>query len=353
MAKTIIKNLNKVYPNGYHALHDINLNIEDGEFIVFVGPSGCGKSTLLRTIAGLEDISSGELYMDDKLLNNVDPKDRDVAMVFQDYALYPHMSVKENLEFSLKIRKYDKKVINEKVNKAAQILEIKDLLKRKPKALSGGQRQRVALGRAIVRDPKLFLFDEPLSNLDAKLRSSMRVEIIKLHQEMKKHNTSFIYVTHDQIEAMTMADRIVVLRDGYIQQIGSPEQIYDDPKNLFVASFIGQPSINFLDTEIVDKNLIIKGTNYICIKDYKGPENVLIGIRPDQIKLGGPIEMMVSFTELLGSEKCVYGKIADNKIVAKLEGKHRVNTNEVMNIDFNKQSLYYFNKENEERIYFD
>ncbi len=236
-------NINKVYPNNVQAVFDFNLDIQDKEFIVFVGPSGCGKSTTLRMVAGLEEITDGELYIDDKLVNEVHPKDRDIAMVFQSYALYPHMSVYENMAFGLKIRKMPKEEINRRIDAAAEILGLKPYLKRKPKELSGGQRQRVALGRAIVREPKVFLMDEPLSNLDAKLRVQMRSEIIKIHQKV---GATTIYVTHDQTEAMTMADRIVVMKDGYIQQIGTPEQVYNTPSNMFVAGFIGSPSMNFL-----------------------------------------------------------------------------------------------------------
>ena len=236
-------NINKVYPNNVQAVFDFNLEIQDKEFIVFVGPSGCGKSTTLRMVAGLEEITDGELYIDDKLVNDVHPKDRDIAMVFQSYALYPHMSVYENMAFGLKIRRMDKEEINRRIDVAADILGLQPYLKRKPKELSGGQRQRVALGRAIVREPKVFLMDEPLSNLDAKLRVQMRSEIIKIHQKV---GATTIYVTHDQTEAMTMADRIVVMKDGYIQQIGTPEDVYNKPYNIFVAGFIGSPSMNFL-----------------------------------------------------------------------------------------------------------
>ena len=236
-------NINKIYPNNVQAVFDFNLEINDKEFVVFVGPSGCGKSTTLRMVAGLEEITDGELYIDDKLVNEVHPKDRDIAMVFQSYALYPHMSVYENMAFGLKIKRMPKEEINRRIDTAAEILGLKPYLKRKPKELSGGQRQRVALGRAIVREPKVFLMDEPLSNLDAKLRVQMRSEIIKIHQKV---GATTIYVTHDQTEAMTMADHIVVMKDGYIQQIGTPEQVYNTPANIFVAGFIGSPSMNFL-----------------------------------------------------------------------------------------------------------
>ncbi|MCD8005130.1 MAG: sn-glycerol-3-phosphate ABC transporter ATP-binding protein UgpC [Oscillospiraceae bacterium] len=248
MSTVSLRHIKKVYDNNVTAVHDFNLEIADKEFIVLVGPSGCGKSTTLRMVAGLEEISGGELYIDDKLVNNIEPKDRDIAMVFQSYALYPHMTVEENMAFSLKIKKIPKEEINRKVQEAAKILGITEYLKRKPKALSGGQRQRVAIGRAIVREPKVFLMDEPLSNLDAKLRNQMRAEIIKLRQRI---DTTFIYVTHDQTEAMTLGDRIVIMKDGHIMQIGTPQEVFEKPKNLFVAGFIGTPQMNFFDGELV------------------------------------------------------------------------------------------------------
>ena len=244
MASLSLKNINKVYPNGFVAVKDFNLEIEDKEFIIFVGPSGCGKSTTLRMIAGLEDISSGELRIGDKLVNDVEPKDRDIAMVFQNYALYPHMTVYDNMAFGLKLRKVPKEEIDKMVREAAKILDLEALLDRKPKALSGGQRQRVAMGRAIVRNPKVFLMDEPLSNLDAKLRGQMRIEISKLHQRL---GTTIIYVTHDQTEAMTLGTRIVVMNAGVVQQVDTPQVLYDTPCNLFVAGFIGSPQMNFVD----------------------------------------------------------------------------------------------------------
>ena len=248
MASLSLKNIHKAYDNGFVAVRDFNLEIEDKEFIIFVGPSGCGKSTTLRMIAGLEDITSGELWIGDRLVNDVEPKDRDIAMVFQNYALYPHMSVYDNIAFSLKIKKVPKEEIDRLVHEAAQILDIEHLLDRKPKALSGGQRQRVAMGRAIVRSPKVFLMDEPLSNLDAKLRVQMRLEISKLHQRLQ---TTIIYVTHDQTEAMTLGTRIVVMKDGVIQQVDSPETLYNQPNNIFVAGFIGSPQMNFIDAQVV------------------------------------------------------------------------------------------------------
>ena len=262
MANLNFKSIGKVYAGGIRSVSDFNLSIENEEFIIIVGPSGCGKSTVLRMIAGLEEISEGELYIDDKLVNDVEPKDRDIAMVFQNYALYPHMNIYDNMAFGLKIRKTPKKEIDTRVKKAAAILGIEELLQRKPKALSGGQRQRVALGRAIVRNPKVFLMDEPLSNLDAKLRVQTRSEIVKLHKRLK---TTFIYVTHDQTEAMTMGDKIVVMKDGVIQQFASPQEIYDFPINMFVAGFIGSPQMNFIEGTLVRKVTIFIISNRMII----------------------------------------------------------------------------------------
>ena len=265
MASLSLKNVCKVYPNGFVAVKDFNLEIADQEFIIFVGPSGCGKSTTLRMIAGLEEISSGELWIGDKMVNDVEPKDRDIAMVFQNYALYPHMSVYDNMAFGLKLRKVPKAEIDKAVHEAAKILDIEHLLDRKPKALSGGQRQRVAMGRAIVRSPKVFLMDEPLSNLDAKLRVQMRVEISKLHQRLQ---TTIIYVTHDQTEAMTLGTRIVVLKDGIIQQVDTPQNLYNTPNNIFVAGFIGSPQMNLIDAEVKanGSQVQLRYTNYLVQK---------------------------------------------------------------------------------------
>ena len=290
MAEVILKDICKSYDNGFNAVKNVNIDIQDKEFVVLVGPSGCGKSTTLRMIAGLEEISSGQLHIGDRLVNDVDPKDRDIAMVFQNYALYPHLTVYDNMAFALKLRKLPKDEIDSKVKEAAKILDLTHLLDRKPKALSGGQRQRVALGRAIVRNPKVFLMDEPLSNLDAKLRTSMRTEITKLHKSL---GTTFIYVTHDQVEAMTMADRIVVMKDGVVQQIATPQEVYDTPNNMFVAGFIGAPQMNFIDVTLVEKDgeifakndsLNIKLNKGQCCalieKNYIGKE-VVLGIRPE------------------------------------------------------------------------
>ena len=304
----------QVTSEGVVAVQDFNLEVSDKEFIVLVGPSGCGKSTTLRMIAGLEEISAGELYIDSKLMNDVAPKDRDIAMVFQNYALYPHMTVRENMAFPLKLRKVPKDEINQKVEQAAQILDITQYLDRKPKALSGGQRQRVAIGRAIVREPKVFLMDEPLSNLDAKLRNQMRAEIIKLRHRI---DTTFIYVTHDQTEAMTLGDRIVIMKDGFIQQIGTPQEVFDHPANLFVAGFIGTPQMNFFDAELVKQDgryaVVLDGMT-VVLSDEKqerlaahgvAAQHVTLGVRPQHISLQGDSTMVkarMDVFEMMGSE---------------------------------------------------
>ena len=304
----------QVTSEGVVAVQDFNLEVSDKEFIVLVGPSGCGKSTTLRMIAGLEEISAGELYIDGKLMNDVAPKDRDIAMVFQNYALYPHMTVRENMAFPLKLRKVPKDEINQKVEQAAQILDITQYLDRKPKALSGGQRQRVAIGRAIVREPKVLLMDEPLSNLDAKLRNQMRAEIIKLRHRI---DTTFIYVTHDQTEAMTLGDRIVIMKDGFIQQIGTPQEVFDQPANLFVAGFIGTPQMNFFDAELVKQDgryaVVLDGMT-VVLSDEKqerlaahgvAAQHVTLGVRPQHISLQGDSTMVkarMDVFEMMGSE---------------------------------------------------
>ncbi|MCI6999905.1 MAG: sn-glycerol-3-phosphate ABC transporter ATP-binding protein UgpC [Clostridiales bacterium] len=333
MAKVLLKNLKKVYPNtekkkkpkkgeevrktnlqitaeGVVAVQEFNLEIADKEFVVLVGPSGCGKSTTLRMIAGLEEITAGELWIGDKLMNDVEPKDRDIAMVFQNYALYPHMTVYENMAFSLKLKKTPKDVIDRKVREAAEILDITEYLDRKPKALSGGQRQRVAIGRAIVRDPAVFLMDEPLSNLDAKLRNQMRAEIIKLRQRI---DTTFVYVTHDQTEAMTLGDRIIIMRDGFIQQIGTPQEVFDHPANLFVAGFIGTPQMNLFDARLTkngDKYAVEVGGISVELSEDKqtrlnaknvAPQEVTLGVRPDHMMLcESGIKGTVDVSELMG-----------------------------------------------------
>ena len=332
MSNVILKNVRKTYDNKKTVINNVNLEIKDKEFVVLVGASGCGKSTLLRMIAGLEDISDGEIYIGDKKVNNVPPKDRDIAFVFQSYALYPHMTVRENIAFGLKMRKVDKKTIDEKVAQAAEILNLGEYLDRKPKQLSGGQRQRVALGRAIVRNPKVFLMDEPLSNLDAKLRVQMRSEIKKLHEKLQ---TTFIYVTHDQTEALTMGDRIVVLNNGDIQQVDTPNEIYNNPKNTFVAGFVGSPQMNFIEG-----------------KDLGLDENILSGIRPEKVtSTDGDIKLnvKVEITEMLGSEIIVYFNIGDKKCSAKLPSDTQIG--KTFDICINSHDLYKFDKQTGERIY--
>ncbi len=332
MATVQLKDICKVYDGNVKAVDSVNIDIKDREFVVLVGPSGCGKSTTLRMVAGLEDISSGELYIDGRLVNDVPPKDRDIAMVFQNYALYPHMSVYDNMAFGLKIRKFPKDEIDQRVREAAKILDIEMLLDRKPKALSGGQRQRVAVGRAIVRHPKVFLFDEPLSNLDAKLRVQMRAEISSLHNRLK---ATMIYVTHDQVEALTMADKIVVMKLGIIQQIGGPLELYNEPNNKFVAGFIGSPPMNFLtvdvtkdgDDIVIDEGnfkVILDGNNKKLLTPYVG-KKVTFGIRPEDVEYsrdvveGKTINGRVSVIEPLGSETHVYVTIGTHQVICKIE----------------------------------
>ena len=352
MSKVVLKDIKKSYDNKKIIINGVNLDIEDKEFLVLVGASGCGKSTILRMIAGLEEISGGELYIGDKKVNNVHPKDRDIAFVFQSYALYPHMTVYENIAFGLKMRKVKKAEIDRKVKEAAKILDLEELLDRKPKQLSGGQRQRVALGRAIVRNPKVFLMDEPLSNLDAKLRVQMRAEIKKLHEKLQ---TTFIYVTHDQTEALTMGDRIVVLDKGVIQQVDTPENIYNNPANTFVAGFIGSPQINFVTCPILNNTLVFGDMKLELPKEVmeilSNNKKVVIGIRPeDMINPEGNIKMGVSvdMTELLGSEKIAYFNIGDSKCCAKLPAKYDLDSNLILNIDSKK--MFFFNEKTGERI---
>lgn len=328
MSSVTLKNVTKIYDKK-KVIDNVDLNIKDKEFVVLVGASGCGKSTLLRMIAGLEDITNGEIYIGDKKVNDVHPKDRDIAFVFQSYALYPHMTVRENIAFGLKMRKVDKETIEKKVQEAAEILDLGEYLDRKPKQLSGGQRQRVALGRAIVRNPKVFLMDEPLSNLDAKLRVQMRSEIKKLHEKLQ---TTFIYVTHDQTEALTMGDRVVVLNNGIIQQADSPENIYNNPANTFVAGFVGSPQMNFIDGKVFDKG------------------DCIVGIRPEKMVTGGDIKLTVKIdiTELLGSEKIAYFNIEDKKCSAKLPADYKLG--ETLELSINPDDLYFFDKETGKRI---
>jgi len=381
MAGLLLKGINKVYPSGVQAVFNFCLDIRDKEFIVLVGPSGCGKSTTLRMIAGLEEISSGELYIDGKLVNEVVPKDRDIAMVFQNYALYPHMTVYDNMAFGLKLRKVPKEIIDQKVKAAAEILGITDYLSRKPKALSGGQRQRVALGRTIVREPKVFLLDEPLSNLDAKLRASMRTEISKLHARLA---TTFIYVTHDQIEAMTMGTRIVVMKDGFMQQVDTPQNLYDYPVNLFVASFIGTPQMNFfkeatLTSEAGKIYVNFTGNNKILlpksvaariknINEYLDTGKIVtLGVRPEDIHQdqmfisNSPdtvVQARIEVIEKLGAETQIYceldheGKeasIIDNstQMIAKISSRAIVALNDVIELAFDAHHVHLFDGETE------
>lgn len=363
MATLLLKDLNKVYPNGVQAVFDFNLEIKDKEFIVLVGPSGCGKSTTLRMIAGLEDITSGELYIDDVLVNDQAPKDRNIAMVFQSYALYPHMTVYDNMAFGLKLRKMPKHEIEEKVNDAAEILGLKEYLKRKPAALSGGQRQRVALGRAIVRNAKVFLMDEPLSNLDAKLRVQMRGELIKLHKNIE---TTTVYVTHDQIEAMTMADRIVVMNDGYVQQVDSPKDIYDTPVNKFVAGFIGTPPMNFIETVVNKKGefrvnnqtLQLPKEQLKVVEDFHlVDEPIIVGIRPEDIYEGDKekfptttLDIEVDVAELLGSETNIYMTLNDSNICAVVDARTGIQIGDKMKMSFDPAKMHFFDVETELRL---
>ena len=360
MASLSLKNVCKVYPNGFEAVKDFNLEVEDQEFIIFVGPSGCGKSTTLRMIAGLEEISSGEFYIDGKLMNDVEPKDRDIAMVFQNYALYPHMTVFDNMAFGLKLRKVPKDEIKRKVEEAAKILDLEKLLDRKPKALSGGQRQRVAMGRAIVRNPKVFLMDEPLSNLDAKLRVQMRSEIASLHNRLK---ATIIYVTHDQTEAMTLGTRIVVLKDGVIMQVDSPQKLYNEPNNLFVAGFIGSPQMNFVDAvckvEGEKVSLSFENTTVVLppakakkLADggYNG-KTVVMGIRPEDIG-DSEIEIeahkdAVTGYELLGSEVLLYFKVAGASMTAKVDSRTTARMGDHIKMAIDPEKIHVFDKETE------
>ena len=368
MASIALKNVVKIYPGDVTAVHDFNLEIQDKEFIVLVGPSGCGKSTTLRMIAGLEDITSGELYINDRLVNDVAPKDRNIAMVFQNYALYPHMTVFKNMAFSLQLRKVPKDEIKRKVEEAARILDIEHLLNRKPRALSGGQRQRVALGRAMVRDPAVFLLDEPLSNLDAKLRASMRSELAKLHKQLA---TTFVYVTHDQIEAMTMGERIVVMKDGYIQQIDSPQNLYDYPCNRFVAGFIGTPQMNFLPA-VIHKTadgyaasscggvfpILPERVPARVISSYVGKE-VLLGIRPedlqihsepDETEVSGILKADLELSEMMGSEVYLYANCDGNNLIAKVSARTRPQQEGSITIALDCHNLHVFDAETEKNL---
>ena len=370
MASLSLKNVCKLYPNGYEAVKNFNLEIADKEFIIFVGPSGCGKSTTLRMIAGLEDISSGELKIGDRVVNDVEPKDRDIAMVFQNYALYPHMTVYDNMAFGLKLRKVPKDEIDRMVKDAAKKLDLEKLLERKPKALSGGQRQRVAMGRAIVRNPKVFLMDEPLSNLDAKLRVQMRIEIAKLHQNL---GTTIIYVTHDQTEAMTLGTRIVVMKDGIVQQVDTPQTLYDRPCNLFVAGFMGSPQMNFIDAKVevkgdtaylkvADLNIALPPAKSKKVIDggYNG-KVVTFGIRPEDIydsqlmieteaKAGSVFETTIRVYELLGAEVFLYSDIEKFPITARVDPRTTARPGDKIKFAMDVEKIHVFDKETEKVI---
>ncbi|AUD14801.1 MULTISPECIES: ABC transporter ATP-binding protein [unclassified Planococcus (in: firmicutes)] len=357
-------NIKKKYEKDVVSVKDFNLEIRDKEFLVLVGPSGCGKSTTLRMIAGLEDITEGDLYIGDRRVNDVSPKDRDIAMVFQNYALYPHMTVYENMAFSLKLRKMKKDEIKTRVENASKILGLDDYLNRKPKALSGGQRQRVALGRAIVRDAKVFLMDEPLSNLDAKLRVQMRAEIQKLHRRLQ---TTTVYVTHDQTEAMTMATRLVVMKDGFIQQVGTPKEVYDLPENMFVGGFIGSPSMNFLIGKLVGEHFVIGDSN-IRIPEGKlkmlkeqGYEtrDLVLGIRPEDIhdeplflehSPHTKIKAYIDVAELMGAEIILYSQVDNQDFVARVDSRFNVKADTTIEIAFDMNKAHFFDSESELRI---
>ena len=384
MASVSLRNIKKIYPHasdskkvkkketeenpenrpnlqiteqGVVAVQDFNLEVADKEFIVLVGPSGCGKSTTLRMIAGLEEITEGELYIGERLINDVPPKDRDIAMVFQNYALYPHMTVYENMAFALNLRKTPKAEIERKVREAAEILGITELLNRKPKALSGGQRQRVAIGRAIVREPKVFLLDEPLSNLDAKLRNQMRAELIKLR---KRIDTTFVYVTHDQIEAMTLGDRIVIMRDGFIMQIGTPQEVFNRPANLFVAGFIGMPSMNLLEgrCEVVDGRPMLRGAGFAFpLRGSVSPDRELVaGVRPQSMRLAegpGMLGLQVDVVEYLGTESLLVGRLAgggEGRITAVLPGQAGEQMKRTVALEIDLAALHVFDRKTGLRV---
>lgn len=363
MAGIAFKHVRKTYPANNTVIPDLNLEIQDGEFIVLVGPSGCGKSTTLRMIAGLEEISGGEVYIGDKLINDVPPEDRDIAMVFQNYALYPHMSVYKNMAFGLMLRKTPRQEIRRRIDEVAEILDIKPYLHRKPRALSGGQRQRVALGRAMVRNPSVFLLDEPLSDLDATLRTGMRAEISRLHKNLK---TTFVYVTHDQIEAMTMGDRIVVMKDGVIQQNDAPKTLYDYPCNLFVAGFIGSPQMNFLDAEIAEKDghytaevpgysVRLSERMNEAAQPYVG-KTVVLGIRPENVRLANQadqtngLNVTVELAELMGAEILLHARLGNVPVTAKIPSDLDWNKNDAAMLTLDAEKIHLFDKDTEQAI---
>ena len=376
MVELNLNHIYKKYPNSEHySVEDFNLDIKDKEFIVFVGPSGCGKSTTLRMIAGLEDITEGECSIDGVVVNNVAPKDRDIAMVFQNYALYPHMTVYDNMAFGLKLRKYSKEDIDKRVQEAAEILGLKEFLDRKPADLSGGQRQRVAMGRAIVRDAKVFLMDEPLSNLDAKLRVSMRAEIAKIHRRI---GATTIYVTHDQTEAMTLADRIVIMSAtknpagtgtiGRVEQVGTPQEVYKNPVNKFVAGFIGSPAMNFINVKLDGDHIVAKDLNLkvpegtlkvLREKGYEGKE-IIFGIRPEDVNTESAfletfpesvVKATISVSELLGSESHLYCQVGDNEFIAKVDARDYLGTGATIELGFDLNKAHFFDKETEKTVY--
>ena len=368
MASITLKNIEKTYPGDVKVIEGLNLEIKDKEFVILVGPSGCGKSTTLRMIAGLEEVTGGDLMIGERRVNDVAPKDRDIAMVFQNYALYPHMTVYKNMAFALKLRKMDKKLIDEKVHEAARILDIEHLLNRKPKALSGGQRQRVALGRAMVRDPSVFLLDEPLSNLDAKLRTQMRTEITKLH---KRLDTTFVYVTHDQTEAMTMGDRIVVMKEGVIQQADTPQNLYDYPCNMFVAGFIGSPQMNFMDAVVNQRGsayTLTVGNYELPIHQGKAENGVLdkyigktvvLGIRPEDLHTepafldaaaDSVIEMRVDIAELMGAEIYLHGEAAGVQLTVRAPSRVQARADDTIRLAVDGNKMHLFDKETEQAI---
>ena len=368
MSSITLEHIDKVYPNGVKAVSDFNLDVKDQEFIIFVGPSGCGKSTTLRMIAGLEDISAGTLKIDGQVMNNVEPKDRDIAMVFQNYALYPHMTVFDNMAFGLKLRKIPKDEISKKVHEAAEILGLEPYLDRKPKALSGGQRQRVAMGRAIVRNPKVFLMDEPLSNLDAKLRGQMRIEISKLHQRL---GTTIIYVTHDQTEALTLGTRIVVMKDGVIQQVDTPLDLYMKPNNLFVAGFIGSPQMNFIEAKVAVSGsdvLLMFGSNSVKLQADKSKKlidggyedkTVVFGIRPEDIKdeemflnstADNQIEATVKVYEMLGAEVFLYFTVETYDLTVRVNPRTTARPGDTIPLALDASKIHLFDRETEETI---
>ena len=362
MAEVLLKNVTKIYDNKNKVVTDASFKVEDKEFVVLVGPSGCGKTTTLRMVAGLEEISSGEIYIDGKLVNNLPPKDRDIAMVFQNYALYPHMTVFENMAFGLKLKKVDKKEIDIRVKEAAKILSLESFLERKPKALSGGQRQRVAVGRAIVRKPKVFLFDEPLSNLDAKLRVQMRTEISKLHKQL---GATMIYVTHDQTEAMTMGDRIVIMKDGIINQVDTPMNLYNQPVNQFVAGFIGSPAMNFIDVTVNNANKLSSKNGQLNfslsaeqinqLKDYLGKE-IILGIRPEDIQLeknssnSMELEILIDVTEPMGNETFIYFEVEKIQFIARVKPSRELKRDKKVKLYIDSSRVYFFDKQSGKNI---